>query len=355
MIEDACGSVAASARFLGFIMKARLACCGLLILLCGPTVLHGQGAAEAPAAPQIQNETESLSTEKATNQKPSAPTAKPRKELAGGKTAQEIANEANNPAAPVTLIQFRDILLPNGNTPGVVAGLGGASGMVNSLQMQPVLPIGPFKSFPHVQLMKITMPIAVSLSGGSATQQYSVSGVGDLQVFDLLTFKESWGRWGVGPALVFPTASAKQLGAGKYQAGPSFALIYTGITNLTVGAVIQNPISYAGSPNRPSVNSMIITPTFTFNLKEGWFVGMSDYNWSFNWENGGALTFPIGVQAGKIIRIGKQPFSLSAEVGGVAARPANTPNPGWLFGFELSPIFNWHVGPGEKVRLRRDK
>lgn len=30
---------------------------------------------------------------------------------------------------------------------------------------------------------------------------------------------------------------------------------------------------------------MIITPTFTFNLKDGWFVGMSDYNFTWNWEN----------------------------------------------------------------------
>jgi hypothetical protein len=338
-----------------FAMKARVAFYWLLILLWGATVVHGQAPAVAEAAPQTPSETQTPSTAKPSTQKPSAPTAKPRKEIAGGKTAQEIANEANNPAAPVTLVQFRDILLPNANAPGIVPGLGGASGMVNSLQVQPVLPIGPFKSFPHVQLMKITMPIAVSISGSDPTQQFSVTGVGDLQVFDLLTFKQSWGRWGVGPALVFPTASANQLGAGKYQAGPSFALIYTGIKNLTAGAVIQNPISYAGSPNRPNVNNMLITPTLTFNLNDGWFVGMSDYNWSFNWENGGALTFPIGVQAGKILRIGKQPFSLSAEVGGVAARPANTPSPGWVFGFELSPIFNWHLGPGEKVRLRGNK
>ena len=68
-----------------------------------------------------------------------------RKEIAGGKTAQEIANEANNPAAPVTLIQFRDILLPKASVAGVLPGVNGASGTVNSLQMQPVLPIGPFK------------------------------------------------------------------------------------------------------------------------------------------------------------------------------------------------------------------
>jgi len=53
-------------------------------------------------------------------------------------------------------------------------------------------------------------------------------------------------------------------------------------SSLTGGAIIQNPISYAGYPDRPGVNNMIITPTFTFNLKEGWFVGLSDYNFSFN-------------------------------------------------------------------------
>jgi hypothetical protein len=44
-------------------------------------------------------------------------------------------------------------------------------------------------------------------------------------------------------------------------------LIYTGIKNLTAGAIVQNPVSYAGSPNRPNVNNMLITPTFTFNLE----------------------------------------------------------------------------------------
>ena len=340
-----------------FTMKARLGFCWLLVLLWSPTVIHGQAPAVAETAPQTQSETQAPSADKPSTQKPSAPTAKPRKEIAGGKTAQEIANEANNPAAPVALIQFRDILLPNAVAPGLVPGISGANGTINALQMQPVLPIGPFKSFPYVQLMKITMPLLITIpSGGTAyPEQFGVAGVGDLQVFDLLTIKESWGRWGFGPALVFPTASANPLGNGKYQAGPAFALIYTGIKNLTVGAVVQNPISYAGSPNRPNINNMLITPTLTFNLNDGWFVGMSDYNWSFNWENGGALAFPVGVQVGKVLKLGKQPFSLSAEVGGVAARPANTPSPGWVLGFELSPIFNWHLGPGEKVRLRGNK
>ena len=266
-------------------------------------------------------------------------------------SAQELANQVNNPAAPVTFIQFRNILIPS---------FPGFKGALNSLQMQPVLPIGPFKSFPFVQLVKITFPMVSSTPGvappvgciGCGSGTTGVTGIGDLQVFDLVTIKQSWGRWGFGPALVFPTASANQLGAGKYQIGPSAALIYTGIKNLTLGAIVQNPISYAGSPDRPGVNQMIITPTFTFNLKDGWYVGMTDYNFSFNWENGGAPTIPLGMQVGKVVRIGKQPISMSIEAGGAAARPAGTPNPGLILGFEVSPIFNFHLGPGEKVKVR---
>jgi len=266
-------------------------------------------------------------------------------------SAQELANQVNNPAAPLTYIQIRDVLLPS---------VSGTNGAINMLQLQPVLPIGPFHSFRYVQLVKISTPLALTTPGlappinciGCGMGTTGVTGTGDTQVSDLVTVKASWGRWGVGPIFILPTASETQLGAGKWQAGPAFALIYTGTKNLTAGAVLQNPVSFAGSPQRPGVNEMIITPTFTITLSDGWFVGMSDYNWTFNWESGGAVTLPLGAQVGKVVRIGKQPVSLSIEAGGVAARPAGTPNPGLILGFEISPIFNFHVGPGEKIKVR---
>jgi len=264
----------------------------------------------------------------------------------GGVGARDLANEANNPAAPLSLIQFRNILLPNASANGFLPGVGGANGTVNAFQIQPVLPIGPFHSLPFVQLLKITMPLVISLPS-----PISETGIGDLQVFDLLTIKQSWGRWGLGPALVFPTASATALGAGKWQAGPAFALIYTGVKNLTAGAVVQNPISYAGSPNRPNVNSLIITPTFTYSLEQGWFVGMSDYNWAFNWESNNTALIPLGAQVGKIFSVGKQAFSASIEAGGTVVKPSGSPNAGWILGFEISPIFKWHLGPEQKIRV----
>jgi|GEM_PF-3150228 len=251
-------------------------------------------------------------------------------------SASELASQVNNPAAPVTLVQFRNVLVPN---------IPGTGGVTNAFQIQPVIPIHKSERIPFLQLIKMTLPVV------SAPSPVSRTGLGDLQFFDLVSIKQSWGRWGFGPALVFPTATSKALGAGKWQAGPSFALIYTKVENLTMGGVLQNPISYAGDSSRPAVNNLIITPTFTYNVpgnlvpghwKDGWFVGLSDFNITFDWRNGGAGTIPIGPQIGRVFSIGKQSFSASIEAGGVVKRPPNTPNPGLILGFEFSVIIKPH-------------
>ena len=251
-------------------------------------------------------------------------------------SASELASQVNNPAAPVTFVQFRNIMVPN---------IPGTGGVTNSFQIQPVIPIHKSKNLPFLQLIKMTLPIA------SAPSPLSQNGLGDLQFFDLVSIKQSWGRWGFGPALVFPTATSKVLGAGKWQAGPSFALIYTNVKNLTMGAVLQNPISFAGDSSRQAVNNLIITPTFTYNVpdevvpgawKSGWFVGLSDYNITFDWRNDGAGTIPLGPQIGRVFHIGEQPFSASIEAGGLVKRPPNTRNPGLIIGIEFSVIFKGH-------------
>ena len=251
-------------------------------------------------------------------------------------SASELASQVNNPAAPVTFVQFRNIMLPN---------VPGTGGVTNSFQIQPVIPIHKSKRIPFLQLIKITLPIA------SVPSPVDRKGLGDLQFFDLVSIKESWGRWGFGPALVFPTATSKALGAGKWQAGPSFALIYTKVENWTIGAVLQNPISFAGDSSRPGVNNLIITPTVTYNFpeyfipghfKHGWFAGLSDFNMTFDWKNGGAGTIPLGTQLGRVFHVGEQPLSLSVEGGVAVKRPSNTPNPGLILGIEFSWIVRGH-------------
>jgi len=242
----------------------------------------------------------------------------------GPAVARALAAAANNPAAPVTLFQLRNVLAPS---------VPGSTGAANIFQLEPVVPVRRFSLIHVPQLLKLTVPFVSLPSPASA------SGLGDIQLFDLFTFPHSWGRWGLGPALAFPTASDSLLGAGKWQAGPAVAFIYTGIANLVLGAVLQNPISFAGDASRPDVNNLIITPSITYNLAGGWYAGMSDFNTSFDWEDGGAATIPLGLQVGKVQSIGKQPFSFSMEAGYNVARATST-TPHWELGIEATAILS---------------
>ena len=111
----------------------------------------------------------------------------------GGESAQDLANQVNNPNAPLMQFQLRDVVAPD--LPGTNGGTG------NLLQFLGVLPIPPSKVLPFAQLIKITIPIV------TLPQPVSETGLSDINLFDVAVFKESWGSWGVGPTLVFPTAS----------------------------------------------------------------------------------------------------------------------------------------------------
>lgn len=244
-------------------------------------------------------------------------------------SGRSLASQVNDPTAPLRLVQFRNVLAPR---------VPGADGAANLFEIQPVLPVGASERVPFEQLIKITLPV------GTTPDPDRTTGLGDLQVFDLAAIPQSWGRWGLGVALVFPTAASDELGQGKWQAGPAAAVIVTAVKGLQAGAVLQNPISFAGSSRRESVSALSITPTLTYNLPSGWFGGYSDFDWIFDWRNGGEATIPLGLQAGKAFTVGQVPLSLSFEAAYNVARPDETPR--WLLGIE----FNWVLPSRSKAR-----
>ena len=246
----------------------------------------------------------------------------------GGVGSRALASQVNDPTSPVTLFQFRNVTAPR---------VPGYDSPANVLQLEPVFPIFPSRLLPFEQLVKMTLPIPTTPNPGSQT------GLGDFSLFDVATFRQSWGKWGLGPALVFPTATSAALGQDKWQAGPAVAAIYTGMEGLTAGLVLQNPVSFAGDPDRPAVNNLVLTPTLTYNLPRGWFAGYSDFEWVFDWRNGGRATIPVGVQAGKIFTAGSVPVSLSLEGAWFPVRPDSFPE--WSICFELTIIFKTKRSP----------
>jgi hypothetical protein len=93
---------------------------------------------------------------------------------------------------------------------------------------------------------------------------------------------------------------------------------------------------------RPPANALLITPTLTYNLPHGWFAGYSDFDRTCDWQNGGDATIPLGLQAGKIFRIGKVPVSLSLEGAWLPVRPGGTPE--WLVCLEFTVIYKTFKG-----------
>lgn len=244
--------------------------------------------------------------------------------VAGGR---QLANQANDPTAPLTTLQLRDIIaLP----------ASGWTSAGNLLEIQPVFPFAASKYIPFDQLARVTFPI-VSTPGPGGT-----SGFGDIDFFDMFLVGQKWGRWGFGPTMVFPTASQTALGAGKWQLGPVVGIIVSKVPNMQIGLLLENPISFAGDSSRPPVNALSITPTLTYNFEGGWFGGLGDFVVSFNWEDNGAATIPIGLQVGKLVKVARRHFLVSIEGGEVLTAPGNNP-PGWLIGLEVTWIVKAHV------------
>lgn len=139
----------------------------------------------------------------------------------------------------------------------------------------------------------------------------------------------------MGPVFVFPTASDDRLGAGKWQAGLAGAVLYEAIPHLQLGVIVQNPISFAGDDDREDVNQLIVQPIAQVNFPKGWYASMGDFNWTFDWENGGAATIPLALQLGRVVKIGSYDYNLSIEAAYAVAHDG--PAPRWMIriGFSL--------------------
>jgi hypothetical protein len=138
--------------------------------------------------------------------------------------------------------------------------------------------------------------------------------------------------WGVGPTFSLPTATDRDLGAGKWSMGPTgVALTIQG--HWVYGALINNQWSVGGWGERP-VNAMLLQWFVNYNLPDGWYFTTSPIvtaNWKAE-KRGDVWTVPLGGGIGKVFRLGhllpleghhiaKLPISTQLAAYGNVARP----------------------------------
>jgi hypothetical protein len=217
--------------------------------------------------------------------------------------SEELAAEFTDPLTTLPQIFVKDAYSPANF---------GTHLQTNQLILRAIIPRLPrYSLFPFVQLIRPTFSLVTvpSSRGGSRTE------LGDTQVFDLAVLpwpgENTNLKIGVGPVLVFPTATSKSAGQGSWQAGPAFAAAYTGIPWLLMGFLFQNPISFAyTSPDRRPQSTIVFQPVLLLHLWRGWYVRSADASWLIGWRYHSPTTLPLSLGVGRVlVRPGLPPLN----------------------------------------------
>jgi hypothetical protein len=192
-------------------------------------------------------------------------------------------NEANNPLTPAITVNLQDQWAPR---------LYDSDNETNALLLRGVLP--------HLlggvpQILRATLPIATAPSAAG-----NKTGLGDLNLFDLLLVKRGSVMLGFGPQLTLPTATDPVLGTGKWQAGLAAVAIAPQSWGL-LGGLVTWQHSFAGPSDRPTQNNLTVQPFYIHNLPQGVYV-RSTAIWNFNLASGDYV-IPIGAGIGKVFAL----------------------------------------------------
>jgi len=224
--------------------------------------------------------------------------------LAGSVLAQEeadLAKQTQNPVSDLISVPFQN----NTNF-----GIGPGDDTQNVLNIQPVWP---FKL--NEQWNLITRTIVPVISQPSVlTGSDSEFGVGDIN-FSAFFSPAKPGKWiwGIGPSLLFPTATDNALGTEQWGAGPTVVLL-TMDGPWVYGGLINQIWSYAGDNDRADVSQMLVQPFVNYNMPDGWYLVSAPVitaNWEASSDN--TWTVPLGGGVGRVFKIGKQPVNASIQ------------------------------------------
>ena len=118
--------------------------------------------------------------------------------------------------------------------------------------------------------------------------------------------------WGIGPVLLFPTATESFLGGKKWGAGPTLvALTMRG--QWTIGILANHIWSYAGDSDRQDINNTFMQPFVAYTWPSAWTFSVQSET-SYNWETQ-KWSVPINIALSKLVRWGRLPVSLQGGVG----------------------------------------
>jgi hypothetical protein len=236
-------------------------------------------------------------------------------------TNTELAAQTADPGASLIQLTLQETYSPTNHK---------GKGYSNELQFQPVIPIKASSIIPWPQLNRPTIPLETSAGPARKT---SMGDIEDIHLF--VPISKTHFTYGFGAEISIPTASADVNGSGKWQFGPALYVLYAGISNLQIGALVRDTVSFAGKSNRDGVHLLAMQPILQYNMPAGWYLSMGDFDWDFDWKNNGAATIPLAAQLGRVVKIGGHTYNLSIEYASYVANNGPSPKSSIRLGLTL--------------------
>lgn len=205
-----------------------------------------------------------------------------------------------------------------------------------------VIPINSFETLDNVDITSGSTP---SITGVDFARQ---TGLGDIVLWNAFSnqYKPPF-VYGFGPTVMLPTATEDQLGTGKWSAGPMALGAYIG-EKWIIGGVAQHWWSFAGDDSididtslgrqrvdRPDVNLTDFQYILRYRLTPTTNIGCAP-NIRYNWETD-QLNLPVGIGMDTLIKIGKLPVKIGAEVHHYLERSDDF-GPEWMLRIYFIPV-----------------
>lgn len=225
--------------------------------------------------------------------------------------AADLAKKLNNPVADLISVPLQNNILFN---------VGPGNGFRETTNIQPVIP---FDLSEHWNLISRTI-LPVTYQEGIFPGSGNQFGLGDTVQSLFFSPKDPEPFvWGLGPALLLPTATDDLLGSEQWGVGPT-GVILKQAGPWTVGMLANQLWSVAGNDGRETVNATYLQPflaytththtTFTINSE-------STYDWTAK-----QWTVPFNAGVSQIIKLGGRPVSIGLMGTWFAEAPDSAPD-----------------------------
>lgn len=237
-------------------------------------------------------------------------------------SAAELAKKTLNPIADLISAPFQN---------NWDFGIGPSDAMRYTLNFQPVIPISITKDW---NLISRTILPTIYLES-TAPGIGSKFGLGDTLQSLWFSPKQPPGGWimGVGPALLLPTATDADLGAGQWGAGPT-AVVLRQDKGFTYGVLANHIWSYEGWGGQ-DVNATYLQPFVGYTTKTltSLFVNTES---TYDWQDE-QWTVPLNFMINQMGKVGKRPISLQLGYRYYADGPSGGPD--WGLRFTVTFLF----------------